>query len=208
MYNRSGFATSMTHENQILKFFKTKQILGSQDLKERDIPTVYLSRMVDQGKLRRIGRGLYILPGGDYDENQSLLEASQIVPKGVICLLSALRYHELTTQNPFNVWLAIDRNMAIPQLSTSMIRIMRYSTSAYTSGIETHKISGLTIQVYNPSKTIADCFKYRNKIGLDIALEALRDGWRSKKTSMDELWHYAKICRVSNIMRPYLETLV
>lgn len=198
----------MTYENQILKFFKTKQIVGSRDLKERGIPTIYLSRMVRQDKLRRIGRGLYTLPDGDYNENQSLLEATRIVPKGVVCLLSALRYHELTTQNPFDVWLAIDRKMAIPKVHKPMIRIMRYSDSVYTSGIETHQISGMAIHVYNPSKTIADCFKYRNKIGLDIAIEALRDGWRLKKTTMDELWRYAKICRVSNVMRPYLETIV
>jgi predicted transcriptional regulator of viral defense system len=198
----------MAYEEQILDLLKTRHIISSRDLKERGLPTVYLSRMVHQGKLRKIGRGLYTLPDSDHTENQSLLEASQIAPNGVVCLLSALRYHELTTQNPLNVWLAIDRNMAIPRINRSMIRIMRYSRSVYTSGIETHRINGLTLKIYNPSKTIADCFKYRNKIGLDIALEALRDGWRSKKTTMDELWHYAKICRVSNVMRPYLETLV
>lgn len=198
----------MKYESEILEILKKKQIIGPRDLKELGIPTVYLSRMIRQGTLHKLSRGLYTMPYGEYNENQSLLEASSIVPKGVICLLSALAYHQLTTQNPFQVWLAIDRNMSIPRPNTTMIRIMRYSKLGYSSGIEVHSINGLTLNVYNPSKTIADCFKYRNKIGLDVALEALREGWRYKKITMDELWHYAKICRVSNVMRPYLESLI
>lgn len=198
----------MSIVNKILELAKKKKILQAKDLSEVDIPSVYLTRLVESGDLERIGRGLYVLPEYEFDEKQSLIEVQKLVPKGVICLLSALSFHELTTQNPFEIWLAIERNAPIPQIAYPPLRIFRVSGEAFSAGVEMHDSEGVNIQVYNPAKTVADCFKYRNKIGLDVAIEALRDTWRKRKATMDELWHFAKICRMSNVMRPYLESLV
>jgi predicted transcriptional regulator of viral defense system len=136
-----------------------------------------------------------------------LAEVACRVPKGIICLLSALRFHTLTTQAPFEVWLAIENKAVAPKLNYPPLRIVRFSGTAFTDGVETHVVDGVTIRVTSVAKTVADCFKYRNKIGLDVALEALREAWHEKRMSSDEIWHYAKVCRVANVMRPYLESL-
>jgi len=129
------------------------------------------------------------------------------VPKGVICLLTALSFHELTTQLPFQVWLAIDNKAAAPKMDYPPLRLVRFSGLALTEGTEEHVVDGETVRVTGVAKTVADCFKYRNKIGLDVALEALRDGWAQRKLTMDAIWHYAAVNRVGNVMRPYLESI-
>ena len=178
-----------------------------RDLDAYGIPRTYLSRLVAAGKLQRIGRGLYVLPGIEVSEHHSLAEACKRVPKGVVCLLSALRYHELTTQAPFEVWLAIGEKAWRPRVDYPPLRVVRFSSAALESGIEEYQVEGVTVPVFTPAKTVADCFKYRNKIGLDVAIEALRECWRSQRCTMDELWKYAKVCRVQNILRPYLESI-
>ena len=152
-------------------------------------------------------RGLYTLADADVSEHQSLAEASKRIPHGVICLLSALRFHGLTTQAPFEVWVAVDVKARKPGSNGLPLRIVRFSGAALRSGVEDQLIQGVAVKVYSPAKTVSDCFKYRNKIGLDVALEALRECWREHRCTMDDLWRYAKICRVSNVMRPYLESL-
>jgi len=137
-----------------------------------------------------------------------LAAASARVPHGVVCLLSALRFHEMTTQNPAELWLAIDRKARVPAARDLPLRIVRFSGKARLKGIEEHDIDGVKVPIYNPAKTVADCFKYRRKIGMDVALEALRDCWRSKRCTIEDLWRYAAICRVTNVMRPYLEAVV
>lgn len=156
----------------------------------------------------RVGRGLYRLPDAEVTAHHGIAQASKIVPKGVICLLSALRFHEIGTQVPHEMWIAIDRKSARPQARNPKMRIVRFSAKALTEGIDKHSIEGVPVKIYNPAKTVADCFKYRNKIGLDVALEALREVIRERKCTIDELWQYAKICRVTNIMRPYMEAIV
>jgi len=140
-------------------------------------------------------------------ENHGLALASAAVPQGVICLLSALRLHGIGTQLPSQVWIAIDRRARRPALKYPPLRVVRYSGAALTEGVRDHRVEGQTIRVYGVAKTLADCFKYRNKIGLDVALEALREAWRSRRFTMDELDHYAGICRVRRVMKPYLEAL-
>jgi predicted transcriptional regulator of viral defense system len=140
-------------------------------------------------------------------QHRSLAEVALRVPKGVVCLLSALRVHGIGTQAPFEVWLGIGHHAPIPRLDQPNIRSVRMSGAAFTGGIDRLDVDGVQVPVFNAAKTVADCFKYRNKIGLDVALEALRDGWTQKKFTMDEVWHYASIDRVSNVMRPYLESL-
>jgi len=158
-----------------------------------------------------VGRGIYRQPNWEVTENHSLVEAAQRVPRGVICLLSALRFHGLTTQTPFEVWVAIDHKAHRPNCIRddylTPLNIVRFSSGALTKGVEEHTIEGVTVKIYSPPKTVADCFKYRNKIGIDVALEALRDYWQKRRASAEELSHYAKICRGANVMRPYMEAI-
>lgn len=171
------------------------------------VPTVVLSRLVASGKLERLARGVYGLPGKAVSEHRSLAEVALRVPQGVVCLLSALRVHGIGTQAPFEVWLAISHRAPIPRLDRPDIRAVRMSGAAFTEGIEHLSVDGVAVPVFNAAKTVADCFKYRNKIGIDVALEALRDGWAQQKFTMDAVWHYAAIDRVANVMRPYLESV-
>lgn len=200
-------ATQSTRTDKILGLVRKAGVLRPRDLDPYGIPRTYLSRLCAVGKLQRIGRGLYVLPGSGATENHSLAEICKRVPNGVVCLLSALRFHELTTQAPFEVWLAIGEKAWRPRVEYPPLRIVRFSRTALRVGIEEHRIEGVTVHVYSPAKTVADCFKYRNKIGLDIAIEALRECWQSRRCTMDDLWHYADICRVRNVMRPYLESI-
>ena len=140
-------------------------------------------------------------------EHHGLAIAAAAVPHGVVCLLSALQYHGIGTQLPSEVWMAIDRRARRPALRYPPLRIVRYTGAALTEGVESRRVEGREVRVYNVAKTVADCFKYRNKIGLDVALEALREGWRARRFTMDELDRYAAICRVQRVMRPYLEAL-
>jgi predicted transcriptional regulator of viral defense system len=193
--------------DQVLELVREFGLLRPRDLEAYGIHRECLRRLEQRGLLIRAGRGLYTLAEADISEHQSLAKASKRVPHGVICLLSALRFHNLTTQAPFEVWLAIHHKARAPQEGRLPLRIVYMSGKAFQSGIEIHPIEGVQVPIYNPAKTVADCFKYRNKIGLDVALEALRECWRERRSTMDELWHYAKICRTSNVMRPYLESL-
>ncbi len=172
------------------------------------IPREYLRRLMEDGSIKRIGRGLYSLVDADITESHDIAEVAKAIPRGVICLISALQYYELTTQIAYQVWIAIDPKARLPKKPATPIKVVRFSGVALTSGIEEKRIEKVPVKIYCPAKTVADCFKYRNKVGLDVALEALRDCWKQRLCSMDELWRYAKICRVSNVMRPYLESLV
>jgi predicted transcriptional regulator of viral defense system len=169
------------------------------------ISRTYLNKLHSQGVLDRPSRGLYILKDDDPSEHRSLVEACRRVPRGVVCLLSALQFHGLTTQAPFEVWLAIGESARLPRVDSPSLRIVRFSGAALTSGVQEHVVEGVTVRVSTPAKTVADCFKYRNKIGIDVALEALRDGLRQRKVTSDDLWQAAKVCRMANVMRPYLE---
>jgi len=193
--------------DKVLKIVKEAGVLRSRDLEPHKIPRKYLSLLCDQGILNRVGRGLYVLAEAAPTENRTIAEICKRVPAGVICLLSALRFHDLTTQMPFEVWLAIDRKARLPKEPQLPIRIVRFSGMALESGIEEHVIEGVRVKIYSPAKTVADCFKYRNKVGLDVAMEALRDCRRAGKCTNDELWEFAKVCRVANVMKPYLEAL-
>ena len=182
-------------------------LIRPRDLTERGLPTVALTRLVRQGRLQRVGRGLYALPDRPVSEHNALAEVARKHPQAIVCLLSALRFHDLTTQSPFEVWLAIPNKARAPKMGYPPLRIVRFSGEALTVGVEDHVIDGVPVRVTSVARTVADCFKFRNKIGLDVALEALQEAWRAKRVSMDELWHYATLCRVTNVMRPYMESL-
>lgn len=197
----------MTQTEQTLKLLQQTGIVRPSDLVQHGISRVALYSLYHQGKVIRTGRGLYTLSTAELSENHSLAEVCKRTPHGVICLLSALRFHNLGTQNPTEVWLAIDHKARQPKIEYPPLRLVHFSGQALTEGVEEHLIEGVTVRVYTIAKTIADCFKYRNKIGLDVCLEALRECRRIRRCTNQELWRYAKICRVSKVMQPYLEAL-
>lgn len=199
--------SASTHEQAVLELVRQRPLLRARDLAQLSLPTVVLSRLVAAGKLERVARGVYSLPGRALSEHRSLAEVALRVPRGVVCLLSALRVHGIGTQAPFEVWLAMAPHTAVPRLDQPALRIIHMSGPALREGIEKISVDGVPVAVFNAAKTVADCFKFRNKIGLDVALEALHDGWTQRKLTMDALWHYATIDRVANVMRPYLESV-
>jgi predicted transcriptional regulator of viral defense system len=199
---------SETDLDRTLRLARRRQGVRTSELAEHGIHRQALSRLVAAGKLERAGRGLYRIPASPITEHHGLALAGAAVPRGVICLLSALRFHGIGTQLPSQVWIAIDRRARQPALSHPPLKVVRFTGAALSEGVRQHRLEGQIVQVYGVAKTLADCFKYRNKIGLDVALEALREGWRSRRFTMDELDHYAGICRVRRVMKPYLQALV
>ena len=185
-----------------------RTLVRSKELKGLSVSRSHLWNLAKDGKIERVGRGLYRAKDAPISINETLLEVAKRVPLGVLCLSSALRFHELTTENPFEVWLAIERGAWSPKLEYPPVRVVHLSEAAFKFGIETHSVEGVTLRVYSPAKTVADCFKFRSKIGMETAIQALRSAYREKKATMDELWRAAKVCRVVNVMRPYMEALV
>lgn len=191
--------------DKILRIIRKAGVLRPRDMDAYGVPRKYLNLLYQKGLLNRVARGVYVHVDADATENRTLAEVCKRVPAGVVCLLSALQFHNLTTQMPYQVWLAIDRKAWLPREPRLPIKIVRFSGPALETGIENHTIEGVPVRVYDPAKTVADCFKYRNKIGLDVALEALRECRRHRKCTNDQLWQYAKVCRVARVMKPYLE---
>jgi predicted transcriptional regulator of viral defense system len=191
----------------ILDLAAQRGLISPRDLIERGLPSVALTRLVRQGLLTRVGRGLYARPDRKVSEHGTLAEVARKHPQAIVCLLSALRVHDLTTLSPFEVWLAIPNKARAPKMDYPPLRVARFSGSLLSDGVEEHQIDGVTVRVTNVARTVADCFKFRNKIGLDVALEALQEAWLAKRLSMDELWRYATLCRVANVVRPYMESL-
>ncbi len=193
---------------QLLELTRHSGIVSTAEVRSRGIHHEYLRRLCEEGELVRVGRGLYKLPNAEVTVHYGLAQASKAVPKGIICLLSALRFHEIGTEAPHEVWMALDRRAARPRVRHPSMRIVRFSGKALTDGIDEYDIEGVPVRIYKPAKTVADCFKYRNKIGLDVALDALRHVIRERKCTSDNLWRYAKICRITNTIRPYMEAIV
>jgi predicted transcriptional regulator of viral defense system len=169
---------------------------------------VQLQRLTHSGALERVGRGLYVPRGAKLTEHHTLVEAASRVPHGVVCLLSALGFHGMTTQLPHEVWLAIGVKARKPRVDWPPLRIVRFSGAAATFGVESHLLEGTQVRITSRAKTVADCFKYRNKIGTDVAIEALRDYLRKRGRSIDELLRAAEACRVARVIRPYIEALL
>jgi len=195
------------HADRLLQLAQQKGLLRPSDLAGLGIPRVYLTRLTAGGKLAKAGRGLYRLTETTLSESESLAIVAARVPQAVFCLLTALQFHALTTQLPRQVWIALPQGSHVPRIDYPPVKLIQYTGDAFTQGIETHRIDQVDLRVYSVAKTVADCFKHRNKIGLDVALEALKDARSQKKASADDLWRYAKICRVANVMRPYLEAV-
>jgi len=192
---------------RIMRYIGQHGMVRPRDIEAIGLPREYLIRLHRQGKLSRSGRGIYALPDANVTERHSYAEVAKRVPEAVICLLSALAFHEITTQSPASVWIALRQGARRPALTSPSLRIVRLSGLSLTEGIENHQVEGVPVRVYSAAKTVADCFKFRNKIGLDVAIEALKDCLRQKKATVNEIYRYAKVCRVSNVIRPYMEAL-
>ena len=188
----------------IIDLARKRGVIRAADVEEAGASRTLLPYLADKGELRRISRGAYAL--ADYQpEHETLVAAATTVPHGVICLLSALQFHEITTQMPMQTWLAIRRGMRRPTCKELSLQVVKLTGPAFSEGIEEHDADGIAIRVYSPAKTVVDCFKFRNRIGLDLAREALRDALAQRKATRDEIWRLAKCCRMARVMRPYLE---
>lgn len=196
-----------THSQRVLDLASQKGLLRASDLDAIDAPRVVLTRLIAAGLLDRVGRGLYRLPGHPISEHEGLMVVATKAPQAVFCLLTALQFHGLTTQLPRQVWIAMPRGSHSPRIDYPPIRMVQMAGRAHLSGVEEHLCNGVKVRIYSPAKTVVDCFKHRNKIGLDVALEALKDAWRTRKASADDLWRYAQDCRVATVMRPYMEAV-
>jgi predicted transcriptional regulator of viral defense system len=195
------------HYSEILNVVRRLGILRAADLEVHGIPRSHLYRLLRQGLIKRQARGLYVASKHRVTAAHTLAQVAKRVPSGVFCLLTALRFHELTTQAPSEVWIALPEKARKPRLDYPRLRVARFSGPALTEGIETHRLEGVEVRIYSAAKTVADCFKYRHKVGVDVAVEALRDFSRRHRGGATELARYARICRVSRVMQPYLDAL-
>lgn len=182
-------------------------IFRTQDAEREGIPRPVLKKMLADGLLEKVDRGLYRIVDSDITENITLLQVYRKVSKGIICLLSALQLHDIGTQLPHEVWIAIGNKARPPGTRTLPIRIIRFSKASETYGIQTLTLDGIQVRVTSPARTVVDCFRFRNKIGLDVALEALREAVRGKKATLAEIRRAAEACRAEKVMAPYMESL-
>src|SRR5882672_10305452 len=195
--------THMQSDNRVRQIARKKRLFRLSEAVAAGVHPEYVRRLTRQGELTRVGRGLYTLATAEATEHRTLAEVSKRVPKAVFCLLTALRFHGLGTQNPREVWLAIDRRAGIPRVDFTPVRAVRLSGAALTAGIDVHDIEGVKVRVTSPARTVVDCFKFRNRIGIDVAVEALKDYRRTRKGTVDELWREAARLRLAKVMRPY-----
>lgn len=198
---------SEPRSERLRALFQGATVLRSKDLEERGLARSRIREAVNAGALERIGRGLYGLPGAAFTEHHSLVQATRRVPGGAVCLLSALRFHDLTSQSPHEVWLAIGPKDRMPAAGNPPLKIVRFGQEHFQLGLETHKVEGVEIRVYSVARTVVDLFRYRNKIGLDVALEALKEGWRERRFSLAQVNDIASRCRMARVLKPYLEAL-
>lgn len=192
---------------QLRELFKSRALVSAKDVRQLGIPTKFLTALLRSGEIQRISRGLYSLADAAFSEQADYAIAAELVPHGVICLVSALRYHNLTDENPHEVSMTVQQGIWHPRVSYPPIKYFSASPKCFNFGIEEHFSGGKRIKVYSVEKTIADCFKYRNRIGLDVSIAALRAAVSRNLLDYNELWKASKVCRVSKIMQPYLESI-
>lgn len=196
----------MSKMKKVLELVEEKGIIRPKDLQEEGLPKKYIYRLYDQGKLEKIDRGLYKLAGKSFSENEIMLSVARKSPDAAFCLLTALRFYEMTTQNPHQIWVAIHHKDKEPSINVPL-KVVRMTGKSLKGGIEKREVDNVPIRVFNPAKTVADCFKFRNKIGLEVALEALREYKSKDMGTMSELWEFAKVDRVQNVIQPYAESM-
>ncbi|HSS78776.1 MAG TPA: type IV toxin-antitoxin system AbiEi family antitoxin domain-containing protein [Thermoanaerobaculia bacterium] len=194
-------------EHQALRILRELGIARAAELESHGVPRGQIYQLVRKGLIERQARGIYVASRHPFTAEHTLAQVAKRVPAGVLCLLTALRFHELTTQAPAEVWIALPEKARKPRLDYPRLRVARFSGAALTEGIETHRLEHVDVRVYSAAKTVADCFKYRNKVGIDVAVEALRDFSRRHRGGATELARFARICRVTRVMQPYLDAI-
>jgi predicted transcriptional regulator of viral defense system len=204
----AGISNQVSFEKEKRAFSRSGGLLRTSAALRAGIHPRTLYDMRDEGVVEELSRGLYRLADLPALSNPDLVTVALKIPAGVVCLISALAYHEITTQIPHEVHVALQRGTEPPRLKHPPLRVFWFTGRSFTEGIETHKVDGIRLRVYSPEKTLADCFKYRNKLGLDTVLEALRLYRSRKRPNVDELMKFARVCRVEKVMRPYLEALL
>jgi len=182
-------------------------LFRARDLRDRDIPRWRVQGWLSHGHVTRVGRGLYRVASAPETELETLAAVARTVPEGVFCLLTALRVHEIGTQSPAQVWMAVDRKAWLQDTSPWRVRFVRWSRPMLDVGVEHRTVQGVTVRVTTVARTVVDCFRYRNKIGLDVALEALEDTLRDRRVGVDQLMDMARACRATTVLRPYLQSL-
>ncbi len=198
-----------TTRGRLLRLAEKQPFVRARDVARQGIHTGTLTRLTKSGVLEKVGPGRYRLPSSARStEHHDLAVVAATVPRSVVCLISALRFHDIGTQLPAEVWIAVPRGTRVPRVSAPPLRVVNVSTAVFDLGIEEHRIEGQIVRIYSVARTIADCFRFRNKVGLDVALEALTEAWRSKRLKIDELNRLAKKLRVQRVMQPYIETVV
>jgi len=200
---------NLAPQRRLLELLSRDALLRARDAAAEGVHPETLNRMARAGILERVGPGRYRLAApANATENHDMVLASRAVPTAIVCLLSALRFHNIGTQLPHQVWLAVPRGTRVPRLSHPPVHVTRISRSLFEQGVENHRLEGHVVRIYGLPRTIADCFRFRNTVGLDVALEALQEAWRSRRLNLDELHRVAKLLRVNRVMQPYLETIV
>ena len=198
----------VTSGEPLAQAFGGTSVLRSKDLGSRGVSRESLRRATREGIVERVGRGLYALPSAPATENHSLVMAITRIPSARISHLSALAFHGLTTQNPREVWLTLPRTVRVPEESELPLRVVRCQPDALDEGLEWHEIEGAKVPVYSAARTVVDLFRQRNKIGIDVAIEALREAWRDRRFQLKELNRLAERFRMTRVMKPYLESLL
>jgi predicted transcriptional regulator of viral defense system len=191
-----------------IEMIRRMGLVRPSDLETLGIPRARLYSLVQEGLVERRGRGIYVARDHALTADHALAQAAKLVPNGVLCLLTALRFHGLTTQSPAEVWIALPEKARKPRLDYPRLRIVRFSGKALTEGVEMHPVEGVNVRFYSAAKTVADCFKFRNKIGIDVAVEALKDFSRTHRGGANELARFARICRITRVIQPYLDAIV
>ncbi|MBK7769367.1 MAG: type IV toxin-antitoxin system AbiEi family antitoxin domain-containing protein [bacterium] len=194
-------------EAKVLELVAAMGILRPRDLRAGNLSVAYLQRLVAKGRLVKLGRGQYALPDREATGDDMLAMTAKRYPGTVVCLLTALRLHELTTQSPRAIWLAVEGSKLAPADTPRAIQVIRLSGRAFHEGIQIHQLGQVPVRIYDPAKTVADCFRFRHRVGLDVAIEALRECLRQRQATPAMIWDYAESCRVQAVIRPYLEAL-
>ena len=203
------FMSDKTYEEVLQKYLDKGQLIRSRDLSELNIPRVVLTRMLREGRIERVNRGLYRSYNSysiDLDK-EGLTEIATRVPQAIFCLFSALEFHGIGSSKPKEIWFAMPRGSHKPRISYPPIKMLQFSSTNFSTGVETHNFNGIKIQLFGIGKTIVDCFAFRNKIGLDVAIEALKEVKKRNIVRNDELWLIAETCRMQKVMQPYLEAI-
>ena len=194
-------------DRRTLATIKALGVFRPSDLEAVGLPRQRLYVLLEEGRVERVSRGLYVARHHAFTEHHALAQVARRVPHAIVCLISALRFHGLTTQNPAEVWIALPEKARRPYLEGQRLVVCRSSGAALEEGLETHVLEGVPVRITGPARTVADCFKYRNKIGIDVAVEALKDFTRLHRGGANELAMYAKIGRVSRVMAPYMDAI-